>query len=228
MTLQTFAQQHRLKISRDECNDEVIKGRRGHLYFDGPELCLMILDGPLRARSVLKAIGGKLWTGDKSAGELHLYRGAPAVRCWSKYQQTDKGISLCSAPLRKDSKGRSVATEDPTKVSCPYCVELMHPQACSLAVVPCGFCTGIITKPRPGDTQDVKITGIPLENARLAIRLVGVRPPHVMSEARKKALDKARSFLPAPGRTRSQRQNSHPPASGGIKGHPGRETTLEV
>jgi hypothetical protein len=116
---------------------------------------------------------------------MHLYRGAPVVRSWSRYQETDKGISLCAAPLRKDSKSRSTATEDPTKVSCPYCVELMHPQACSQAAVPCSFCTGIITRPKSGgDVQDVKIIGIPLENASLAIRLVGVRPPHVMSEAR--------------------------------------------
>jgi hypothetical protein len=154
------------------------------------------------------SLGGKLWTGDKSPSEMHLYRGAPAVRSWSRYQETDKGISLCAAPLRKDSKSRSHATEDPTKVSCPYCVELMHPQACSQAAVTCSFCTGIITRPKSGgDVQDVKITGIPLENARLAIRLVGVRPPHVMSEARKAVLDKARSFLRTPRRERRQGQN---------------------
>jgi hypothetical protein len=110
----------------------------------------MILDGPARARSVLEAIGGKLWTGDKSPNEVHLHRGVPCVRSWSKYQETDKGISLCAAPLRKDSKGRSDATEHPTKVSCPYCVELMHPQACSQAAVPCSFCTGIIMRPKVG------------------------------------------------------------------------------
>jgi hypothetical protein len=96
-------------------------------------------------------------------------------------------------PLRKDSKGRSCATEDPTKVSCPYCVELLHPQACSQALVPCGFCTGIITRPKPnGDAQDVKITGIPLENAQLAIRLVGARPRRILSEAQRRALTDGR------------------------------------
>ena len=58
--IETFAEQHRLKVTRDECNDQIIQGRRGHLYFDEGELCLMILDGPVRARSVLEAIGGKL------------------------------------------------------------------------------------------------------------------------------------------------------------------------
>jgi hypothetical protein len=188
MTLQTFAQKHRLKISRDECNDEIVLGRRGHLYFDGAELCLMILNGPVRARSVLKAIGGKLWAGDKTPSVVHLYRGAPPVRCWSRFQQTDKGISLCAAPLRKNSRSRASATENPAAVSCPYCVELMHPQACSLAAVPCGFCTGIIPRPKSGDMQDVKITGVPLENAPLAIRLVGARLRRVLSEAHRKAL----------------------------------------
>lgn len=102
-TIERFAKEYRLRIARDSCNDPIIAGRRGHLYFDGPKLCLLILNGSVRAKSVLKAIGGKLWVGDKFSGEIHLYRGAPAVRCWSKYQQTDKGISLCAAPLRKDS-----------------------------------------------------------------------------------------------------------------------------
>jgi hypothetical protein len=65
----------------------------------------------------------------------------------------------------------------------------MHPQACSQARVPCSFCTGIITRPKPsGDVQDVKIAGIPLENARLAIRMVGARPRKILSEAQRAAL----------------------------------------
>ena len=74
-------------------------------------------------------------------------------------------------------------------MSCPYCVELMHPQACSQAAVPCGFCTGIITRPKSGgDVQDVKITGIPLENGRLAIRLVGATQRKILSEAQRRVL----------------------------------------
>jgi hypothetical protein len=72
----------------------------------------------------------------------------------------------------------------------------MHPQACSQAVVPCSFCTGIITRPKSGgDVQDVKITGIPLENARLAIRLVGARPRKILSEAQKAALATGVRFM---------------------------------
>jgi hypothetical protein len=111
-----FAEQHRLKVTRDECNDQIIQGRRGHLYLDGAELCLMILDGPVRALSTLRAIGGELWTGDISKiGEKRI--------------------------------------------------------------------------------QDLKITGIPLENARLAIRLVGARPRKILSEAQKAALAKGVRFV---------------------------------
>ena len=63
---ETFAQQHRLKVTRDECNDQVIQGKRGHLYFDRSELCLMVLDGRPAIASKWKALGGKLWLGDIS------------------------------------------------------------------------------------------------------------------------------------------------------------------
>jgi len=44
--LKRFANEYRLNLRSDECGDRVIPGRRGHLWFDGPELCLTILDGP--------------------------------------------------------------------------------------------------------------------------------------------------------------------------------------
>jgi hypothetical protein len=64
--IETFAEQHRLRLTRDECNDQIIQGRRGHLYFDGAELCLMVLDGKPANRSKWEALGGKLWMGDIS------------------------------------------------------------------------------------------------------------------------------------------------------------------
>jgi len=63
---ETFAEQHRLKATRDESNDQIIQGRRGHLYFDGFELCLMVLDGKPSIPSKWKALGGQLWMGDIS------------------------------------------------------------------------------------------------------------------------------------------------------------------
>ena len=120
---ETFAQQHRLKVTRDECNDQIIHGRRGHLYFDGFELCLMVLDGKPSIPSKWEALGGQLWMGDKTGG-----------------------------------------------------------------------------------VQDVKITGIPLENARLAIRMCRIKPKRIMSEAQKAAamagLDRARRIAQPPRQTR--------------------------
>jgi hypothetical protein len=95
---ETFAEQHRLKVTRDECNDQIIQGRRGHLYFDGFELCLMVFDGKPAIRSKWKALDGRLWMGDKTEG-----------------------------------------------------------------------------------VQDVKITGIPLENARLAIQMCRIRQKRILS-----------------------------------------------
>ena len=64
--IETCAEQNRLRVSRDECNDQEIQGRRGQLYFDGPELCLMVLGGEPAIRSKWKEPAGKLWMGDIS------------------------------------------------------------------------------------------------------------------------------------------------------------------
>jgi hypothetical protein len=101
--IETFAEQHRLKVTRDECNDQIIQGRRGHLYFDGAELCLMVLAGKPAHRSKWKALGGKLWMGD----------------------------------ISKNAQGARV--------------------------------------------QDVKITGIPLENARPAIQMCRIRQKRILN-----------------------------------------------
>jgi hypothetical protein len=101
--IETFAEQHRLKITRDECGDQIIPGRRGHLYFDDAELCLMVLDGKPAISSKWKALGGKLWMGD----------------------------------ISKNTQGVRV--------------------------------------------QDVKIIGIPLENAKAAIRMCRIRSKRILS-----------------------------------------------
>ena len=120
--IEMFAEQYRLKVTRDECNDQVIQGRRGHLYFDGAELCLMVLEGKPAIRSKWKALGSKLWLGDKAEG-----------------------------------------------------------------------------------VQNVKITGIPIENAKAAIRMCRIKPKRIMSEAQKAAamagLDKARRIAQPPRQT---------------------------
>ena len=60
-----FGERYRLKIVRDECGDQIVEGRRGHLYFDGDELCLMALDAPVAGMgdAALNALGGQLWVG---------------------------------------------------------------------------------------------------------------------------------------------------------------------
>jgi hypothetical protein len=68
MLLAQLAEQHKLKIRRDECGDKIIPGKRGHLYFAGGELCLMVTDGKYAKPSRWAALSGKLWIGDKSQG----------------------------------------------------------------------------------------------------------------------------------------------------------------
>jgi hypothetical protein len=64
---------------------------------------------------------------------IHLYRGAPCVRSWSKYQSTVKQWSLCGVyDTRSRREGALYATEDPKKVDCPRCAELMHPETCAV------------------------------------------------------------------------------------------------
>ena len=118
----TFAERHRLKVSRDECNVQVIQGRREPLYFDGAEPCLilMVLEGKPAIRSQWKVLGGRLWMGD----------------------------------ISKNTQGVRV--------------------------------------------QDVKITGIPFENAGPAIRMCRIKPRRIMTDAQQAALERARSFPPPP------------------------------
>jgi hypothetical protein len=66
MIIEKFAEQFRLRIARDECADKIIPGKRGHLYFAGGELCLMVIDGAPAIRIHWDTLGGHLWMGDIS------------------------------------------------------------------------------------------------------------------------------------------------------------------
>jgi len=70
----------------------------------------------------------------------HLVRGAECVRSWSKYKQTDFAWSLCGRRQDLGPPAISGCVEEPGKVNCSYCVELMHPGACAEAATPCSFC----------------------------------------------------------------------------------------
>ena len=68
MTIEEFAGQFRLRITRDECGDKIIQGKRGHLYF-AEGLCLMVKDGVPAKKSSWAALGGELWIGATSPGK---------------------------------------------------------------------------------------------------------------------------------------------------------------
>lgn len=50
---------------------------------------------------------------------VHLWRGAPATRTWSKYQDTVQAWSVCGVSLPEN------ATEDADETTCPYCLQLL-------------------------------------------------------------------------------------------------------
>lgn len=68
MAIQRFAEEHKLRISHDECGEAIIRGKRGHLYFDGATLCAMWTDAPPMLRSRLAELGGRFWQGDIGRG----------------------------------------------------------------------------------------------------------------------------------------------------------------
>src|SRR5215469_14375044 len=68
MMIQQFAEKHKLRTSRDECGDLIVRGKRGHLYIDGGDVCAMWTDVPPMNRSRLEKLGGKVWQGDISRG----------------------------------------------------------------------------------------------------------------------------------------------------------------
>jgi len=66
--IEKFAEDHRLKVTRDECNDQIIQGSRAHLYFDDDQLCLMGLATRVAgmAKEKIDALGG----GDVFIGDI--------------------------------------------------------------------------------------------------------------------------------------------------------------
>jgi len=63
MTIETLAEKHRLKITRDECNDKVIEGSRGQLYVDAGQVCAIWLNAHVNEKK-LAGLGAKIWVGD--------------------------------------------------------------------------------------------------------------------------------------------------------------------
>jgi len=68
----------------------------------------------------------------KKEKPMHLFRGAPNVRGWSKYQKTEEGWTLCG--IRRNNELRFVeATEQVELVTCPFCLDLMKPTKAEIA-----------------------------------------------------------------------------------------------
>src|SRR5215472_8579787 len=65
----------------------------------------------------------------KNEDRVHLFRGAPAVRSWSKYRTTDRNWTLCGIRRTKQVREKIGVgcIEDALLVSCPYCRQLMAP-----------------------------------------------------------------------------------------------------
>lgn len=62
---------------------------------------------------------------------VHLARGAPSVRSWSRYQETDPRWSLCGVYRQIRIPGERIVidfVEDPLRVLCPFCLDLMQPR----------------------------------------------------------------------------------------------------
>ena len=66
MTLKRFADEHKLRISQDDCGDDVIRGKHGHLYVDAGAACAIWTDATPMKPSNLATLGGSFWQGDIS------------------------------------------------------------------------------------------------------------------------------------------------------------------
>jgi hypothetical protein len=66
MTLQRFAADHRLKVTKDDCGGAVIRGKHGHIYVDTGMVCAMWADAAPMNKSRLVKLGGTFWQGDIS------------------------------------------------------------------------------------------------------------------------------------------------------------------
>ena len=68
MTIQQFAEKYRLKNSREQCGELIVRGKHGHLYVDGGDLCAIWTDAPPMKQSRLADLGRTMWQGDISRG----------------------------------------------------------------------------------------------------------------------------------------------------------------
>jgi hypothetical protein len=125
MTLDTLAEKYRLKITRDECHDRIIQGRRGHLYVDAGRVCALWIDVRHILPNKLAPLGGKLWMGSLSEKG----RGRRTQDIWIK------GIDAAQIPLAirlAGIKRRRVMSEAQLAVLEKISGTRFHPQAGAL------------------------------------------------------------------------------------------------
>jgi hypothetical protein len=89
MTIERFAEEHKLRVSRDESGDHIICGKRGHLYVDAGAVCAMWTDGPAMKQSRLAELGGTFWQGDigrdargRRVQDAHVRASSPRLTSW--------------------------------------------------------------------------------------------------------------------------------------------------
>lgn len=59
---------------------------------------------------------------------VHLYRGAPPVRDWSKHKRTVQDWTLCGIQRRPTERGAAFpCVEEASAVTCCHCLSLMRP-----------------------------------------------------------------------------------------------------
>jgi hypothetical protein len=66
VTLKRFADEHKVRISQDDCGDDVIRGKHGHLYVDAGVVCGMWTNATPMKPSNLATLGGSFWQGNIS------------------------------------------------------------------------------------------------------------------------------------------------------------------
>jgi hypothetical protein len=66
VTLKRFADEHKLSISQDDCGDDVIRGKHGHLYVDAGVVCAIWTNATPMKPSSLATLGGLFWQGNIS------------------------------------------------------------------------------------------------------------------------------------------------------------------
>jgi hypothetical protein len=118
MMIQHFAEKYKLKTSRDECGDVIIRGKRGHLYVDGGVLCAMWTDSPPMNQSRLAELGGTFWQGDIGRGD----KGRRVQDAWVRGIRPEAhrlAIRMVGAKARREMSPKQKAALEKARLASP-------------------------------------------------------------------------------------------------------------